>query len=77
MLTSQLSILRATVASDAMPEKKCADIYRPGKLINCATFGEAFKRPHLQRYLSRKLEDEGGTLTMFSTLIDLLYLGVQ
>ncbi len=62
--TPQLSILRATVAFNAIPEKErliCADIYRPGKLINSSTSGEAFIDSHLQWYVYGKLED-GGSL---------------
>ena len=50
MKTSQLSILRATVASGAMQAKEriiCVDIYRHGKLISCTTPGEALKSPQL------------------------------
>ncbi len=50
--TSQLSILRATVASGAMPAKErviCVDIYRLGKLISCSTLGRVFIDPHLER----------------------------
>ncbi len=44
----QLSILRATVAFNAMPAKEriiCVDIYRLGKLISWSTLGEVFIDP--------------------------------
>jgi hypothetical protein len=53
-----------------MPSKEriiCVDIYRLDKLISCSTFGEAFKSPHLQRYVSGKLEDEGGIYNILYT----------
>jgi hypothetical protein len=46
VLTSQLSILLATVASDVIPENKEQEY---DTLISCSTFGEVFIDSHLLR----------------------------
>ncbi len=78
VLTSQLSILRATVASGAIPEKEriiCVGIYRLDKLITCTTFGEVFIDPHLQRK-SRDNREARVLYEQIYTLIDHFVYGV-
>jgi hypothetical protein len=68
VLTPQLSILRATVAFNAMPEKERVKHLSGGELISYSTLGEVFKSPQLIRF-----GEWGLRKLVLCTFIDLIF----